>query len=293
MTQPDPASDAPIERETEFPLSRKEFDFLAALVYEQTGIVLGENKRNLLYSRLARRIRALRMNSFREYCDLLGTPEGASEMPQLINAVTTNLTKFFRENHHFEHLRSVVIPALFAPGRRGARIRIWSAGCSSGQEPFSIAMTLAAAVPDLASWNCRILATDLDSNMIARCSAGRYNEKETESIPTDLRKKYMERERGESHLTFSTAIRKLITFKQLNLLDRWPMTGPFDAVFFRNVLIYFDVETQRQILNRMYGLIAPEGFLYAGHSENLSRVTDHFSLIGQTIYHRVPTERVS
>jgi len=274
------------ERENEFPLSDREFKFLTELVYERTGIVLGENKRNLLYSRLARRLRALGLSSFKEYCSLLETPAADDELPHMVNAVTTNLTKFFREDHHFEHLRKAVLPSLFDAARRGARIRFWSAGCSSGQEPFSIAMTLRDMVPDIARWDCRILATDLDSNMIARCESGRYNEREVESIPSALRNAHLQKDADGSFL-FSAEIRRLITFRQLNLLERWPMKGPFDVVFFRNVLIYFDIETQRAILDRMHGLIADDGLLYAGHSENLTRVTDRFSLIGQTIYRKV------
>lgn len=276
------------ERAEEFPLSDGEFTFLAELVYQRTGIVLGDNKRNLLYSRLARRLRALGLASFQEYCSLLETPAADGELPHLVNAVTTNLTKFFREDHHFEHLRKTTLPALFAPSRRGARIRFWSAGCSSGQEPFSIAMTLREMVPDLARWDCKILATDLDSNMIARCESARYNLREVESIPAPLRQAYLQEVDEESYV-FAGDIRRLITFRQLNLLDRWPMKGPFDVVFFRNVLIYFDVETQRAILERMHGLIADDGLLYAGHSENLARVTDRFALLGQTIYRKTPT----
>lgn len=270
-------------REAEFPLGDEEFRFLTDLVYQRTGIVLGDNKRNLLYSRLARRLRALKLETFQQYCALMETPAGESELQNMVNAVTTNLTKFFREDHHFDHLRKSVLPTLFAPARRGARIRFWSAGCSSGQEPFSLAMTLCDAVPDLARWDCRILATDLDSNMIARCQSGRYSDREVESIPPALRAAHMEKG-ADGHYTFSAPVRRLVTFRQLNLLEPWPMHGPFDIVFFRNVLIYFDVETQRGILERMHGLIADGGFLYAGHSENLTRVTDRFRLLGQTIY---------
>jgi chemotaxis protein methyltransferase CheR len=270
-----------------FALKDDDFRFLASLIYDRTGIVVGENKRNLVYSRLARRIRALRLTSFSEYCSLLSSPDGEAELPETINAVTTNLTKFFREDHHFDHLRSQVVPTLFAPSQRRSRIRVWSAGCSSGQEPFSIAMTLADSVPDLANWDLKILATDLDSNMIRRCASGEYAVREIETIPQAKRKKYLGPESGDGKVTFDKSLRRLITFNELNLLHDWPMKGPFDVIFFRNVVIYFDLETQRKILDRMWSMLADDGHLYVGHSENLSRVTDRFALIGQTIYGKV------
>jgi len=271
----------------EFSLGDDEFRFLASLIYDRTGIVVGDNKRNLVYSRLARRIRLLKLSSFRDYCDLLESSAGEDELPETINAVTTNLTKFFREDHHFDHLRKDVVPKLFSAGRRKSKIRLWSAGCSSGQEPFSIAMTLADSVPDLASWDAKILATDLDSNMIARLATGEYAAREIETIPPATRKKYLTGKKGDASQTFSNELRRLITFKQLNLLHQWPMKGPFDIIFFRNVVIYFDVETQRDILGRMWSMLADDGYLYVGHSENLSRVTDRFSLVGRTIYRKV------
>ncbi|NQV80755.1 MAG: protein-glutamate O-methyltransferase [Alphaproteobacteria bacterium] len=271
----------------EFSLGDDEFNFLAKLIYDRTGIVVGDNKRNLVYSRLARRIRFLKLGSFRDYCDLLGSAAGDDELPETINAVTTNLTKFFREDHHFDHLSKEVVPRLFSSARRRSKIRMWSAGCSSGQEPFSMAMTLADAVPDLSSWDAKILATDLDSNMIARCATGEYAEREIEAIPLATRKRFLTSDKDQGIATFKSDLRRLITFNQLNLLHQWPMKGPFDVIFFRNVVIYFDIETQRDILGRMWSLLADDGCLYVGHSENLSRVTDRFSLVGRTIYRKV------
>jgi len=268
----------------EFSLGDDEFRFLAELIYDRTGIVVGENKRNLVYSRLARRIRALRLSSFHDYCKLLESPEGDAELPEALNAVTTNLTKFFRENHHFDHLRQEVLPHLFN-SKRG-RIRAWSAGCSSGQEPFSVAMTVSDTVENLNQYDFKILATDLDSNMIAKCRAGTYADRETETVPTATKKKYLVPD-GQGSATFKPEIQRLITFNQLNLLKPWPMKGPFDFIFFRNVVIYFDLDTQRDILGRMWSLLSDDGYLYVGHSENLSRVTDRFALIGRTIYRKV------
>lgn len=279
--------DASPEWNQEFSLGDEEFRFLASLIYDRTGIVVGDNKRNLVYSRLARRIRALKLKSFQDYCELLESPEGESEMPEALNAVTTNLTKFFRENHHFDHLRQEVVPKLFSAGRHSSRIRFWSAGCSSGQEPFSIAMTVNDAVPNLKSYDFKILATDLDSNMIAKCRSGAYVAREIENIPPATQKKYLSAGAQDGTVVFDPAIQKLITFNQLNLLKTWPMKGPFDIIFFRNVVIYFDLETQRDILDRMWSLLSNDGYLYVGHSENLSRVTDRFALIGRTIYRKV------
>ncbi len=273
----------------EFAFGDKDFRFLSSTIYEKTGIVLKDHKKNMVYSRLARRLRELKLNRFSDYCALLKSREGVDEVGFLINAITTNLTKFFREIHHFEHLKDVVIPEVShmaaATGRN--RLRIWSAGCSSGEEPYSIAMTLTQAMPRLATWDARILATDLDTTMVARGKAGVYPAAAIADLPGGYRSRFFGKAPGAGD-TFQVAggLKDLIAFKQLNLLGPWPMRGPFDAIFCRNVMIYFDEPTKAKLIDRFSGMLRPGGWLYIGHSETLLDVQSLFELKGRTVYRR-------
>jgi chemotaxis protein methyltransferase CheR len=275
----------------EFELTDADFRFLARQVHDLTGIVIHERKRDMIYARLSRRLRVLGLASFADYCDFLAGPEGGAEIAAMINAVTTNLTHFFREPHHFEHLRQTALPEFAAAARNGAdkRLRLWSAGCSSGEEPYSIAMTVKSAAIDLSRWDVRILATDLDTDMVGRAGAGCYKSADAESIPADLAAKYTDTVRTPkgSEVRMRDSLRQSITFKQLNLMGPWPMHGPFDAIFCRNVMIYFDAETKAALVERYAELLRPDGWLYIGHSESLTKLTDRFQLVGRTIYRRV------
>jgi chemotaxis protein methyltransferase CheR len=274
------------ENEREFSFSDREFRFLAELVAKCSGIVLASQKKDMVYSRLARRLRVLNLTSFGEYCERLQGPEGADEIGNLVNAITTNLTHFFREPHHFEHLRDVVLPGLNALTSHPKRLRIWSAGCSSGMEPYSIAMTIKAGVRDLASWDARILATDIDTNMLNTGIGGDYGYEQWDKIPPAYRGNVLRLPKQEG-IRMSDDLRQLVAFRHLNLLERWPMKGVFDAIFCRNVVIYFDKPTQRKLFSRMADLLKPNGWLYIGHSENLFNVCDRFELVGRTIYRRI------
>lgn len=269
-------------QDKEFAFGESEFRFLAKLVGEQTGIVLADHKRDMVYSRLARRLRALELKDFSEYCDLMKSDQGQEELGNLVNAITTNLTSFFREAHHFEHLGTQVLAPLTKNTDR--KLRIWSAGCSSGMEPYSIAMTVRGHIPEVAKWDARILATDIDTNMLATGARGNYPATEYEHIPETLRKGV---ECGGERMQMPEDLQRLIAFKHLNLLQDWPMKGQFDAVFCRNVVIYFDKATQRTLFSRIADRIKPGGWLYIGHSENLTHVSDRFELRGRTIYRRV------
>lgn len=272
--------------EREFSFSDEQFRFLADLANSQTGIMLPSHKKDMVYSRLVRRLRALKLSSFAEYCDLMQSDAGQDELSNLINAITTNLTKFFREEHHFTHLRDTVIKPIAAKPAAGKRLRIWSAGCSAGMEPYSIAMVLKNSVKDIQQWDARILATDIDTNMLNTGACGEYSADQYENIPSAYRGDVTLRE-GEDRMQMSDSLRSLIAFKRLNLLHEWPMKGPFDAVFCRNVVIYFDKPTQTKLFNRIADLLKPDGWLYIGHSENLFKVCDRFELVGRTIYRRV------
>jgi chemotaxis protein methyltransferase CheR len=209
-------------------------------------------------------------------------------MSELINAVTTNHTAFFRERHHFDHLGREVMPRLMQEraGRRG-RIRIWSSACSSGEEAYSIAATCRDAMGARSDLDFRILATDIDTDILAKAEAGIYPAEQFERLPADARAMLkLEGGAGRSETRIAEDLRRLISFKRLNLIERWPMSGPFDVIFCRNVFIYFDTQTKASILDRFVALLSPGGFLYLGHSESLPQPHPQLRLIGRTIYER-------
>lgn len=272
--------------EREFTFSDQQFRFLADLANKRTGIVLADHKKDMVYSRLVRRLRALKLDNFAQYCEMMQGDGADEEIGNLVNAITTNLTSFFREKHHFEHLRDTVLAPLAAKPPSPKRLRIWSAGCSAGMEPYSIAMTVKSAFRDVSSWDARILATDIDTNMLNTGKAGEYSIEQYENIPPNYRDGVTQLKK-EERMQMPGDLKELITFNQLNLLEHWPMKGPFDAVFCRNVVIYFDKPTQAKLFNRIADLIQPNGWLYIGHSENLFKVCDRFELIGRTVYRKV------
>jgi chemotaxis protein methyltransferase CheR len=273
----------------EFPFTAADFRTIVGIVYERSGIVLAAHKRDMTYSRLARRVRALGLRSFSDYCALLEGSEGGKEVGFLINAITTNLTKFFREHHHFEHLRDHVLSSPpEAPRGQRPRIRIWSAGCSSGEEPYSIAMTTLAKQREAGGdWDLRILATDLDTSMLKKAKTGVYPRSGLDSVPAGIRERYFTQGADREHLSVVQAAQELITFRQLNLLSPWPMSGKFDAIFCRNVMIYFDAKTKASLIDRFHGQLADGGWLYVGHSESLLDHQSRFKLRGRTIYQKI------
>lgn len=266
----------------EFPFSDQEFRFLAGLANAKSGILLPEQKKDMVYGRLVRRLRALKLDSFAAYCDYLQSAAGDDEIGNLINSITTNLTSFFREKHHFEHLAAQLDKCR---GSKNRKLRLWSAACSSGMEPYSMAMTLRGAIPDLDSWDALILATDIDTNMINTGATGEYNESDVEDVPHSYTR-YID-SLPDKKVGMSDKLKSLIRFKQLNLLEEWPMKHPFDFVFCRNVVIYFDKPTKEVLFDRMADMMTPGGILYIGHSENLNGISDRFELIGRTTYQRV------
>jgi len=266
----------------EISLSDREFSRIKDRVYQVAGISLSDAKRTLVVSRLSKIVRALGLSGFDAYVDYLERGGSAQDGQDFVNALTTNLTRFYREDHHFEHLRSYV-GALIAEKPRGMRLRLWSAGCSTGQEPYTIGMDLLAAFPELKRWDFKILATDIDTAVIAKAARGIYPESELNGLSPERARPF--EKTGDGHIRIPAAVRELISFKPLNLIGpSWPMKGPFDAIFCRNVAIYFDKRTQGEVFARLGKLLAPEAFLYIGHSENLGTGGDGFRLVGKTIY---------
>lgn len=269
----------------EFAFSWADFRKIAALVHAESGIVLNESKANLVYSRLAKRLRLVGLKSFRDYCALVSGEDGADERQAMIAAMTTNVTRFFREEHHFSYLKTAVLPALAAKARSGGRVRIWSSACSSGEEPYSIAVAVLSQIADAAERDVLILASDLDPNMLDRAKAGIYGVRQIESVPPDLRSKWFEARKsgGAIEYAVSETPRRLMRFRELNLLDPWPMRGRFDVIFCRNVMIYFDEETQDRIWRRFAQVLEPGGTICIGHSERIP-ASMPFELVGQTTY---------
>lgn len=255
----------------DYVLTPQDFRQIAAILHADAGIALEENKAALVYSRLARRLRALGLTDFAGYCALVASPAGADERLEMLAALTTNVTRFFREPHHFDHLRSVILPPLLAQARQGRRIRIWSAACSSGQEPYSIGLIILSLLADAPRHDIRILASDIDPNMVAAGRAGLYDREALTPVPVDLRQRWFEpANNGSGQFRAADDLRSLIEFRKLNLIGDWPMRGRFDAIFCRNVVIYFDGPTQEKIWSRMVPLLDPGGVLYIGHSERVN-----------------------
>lgn len=282
--------DGPTPMDTgDLPLSDSEFRRVRERLYAIAGIALSDAKRTLVVSRLSKLVRERRLNSFASYLDFLERGGERSDEQAFVNALTTNLTRFYREDHHFDHLIEHVGRLMAHPPRRSAdgrpRLRIWSAGCSTGQEAYTIALCLLDAYPDLKRWDFKILATDIDSAVVERAARGVYPASELKGLAPERARLF---ERGGSDtVRIPAAARDLITFKVLNLMAPWPFKGPFDAVFCRNVAIYFDKPAQGRLFDGLGELLAPEAFLYIGHSENLGAVSKGFRLVGRTTYQRI------
>jgi chemotaxis protein methyltransferase CheR len=274
------------EKALEFAFTADDFQAIAQRVQAKAGIVLGATKRNLVYGRLGRRLRALGCANFQAYLAVLDGPDADAEQSAMINAITTNLTGFFREAHHFETLEKETIPELIKSSSGERRLRIWSAGCSSGEEPYTIAMTVLRTLPSRENWDALVLATDIDTNMVATARAGVYDVEKVAPVPADLARRYVIPVDHDT-VEMAPALKQIIRFKPLNLLEPWPMRGKFDAIFCRNVVIYFDKDTQRKLFDRYADMLKPEGWLFIGHSESLFRVSDRFRNLGRTTYRKV------
>jgi chemotaxis protein methyltransferase CheR len=277
---------APPSGDREFVFRNEDFRQIAAMLHADSGIYLSEQKESLVYSRLVKRLRALGLSSFKDYCALIADSSGADERLKMLAALTTNVTRFFREPHHFQHLKTVVLPPLLQAAKRGGRVRIWSAGCSKGQEPYSIAMTILSLMPDAAGYDIKVLATDIDPNVLQEGRDGIYEKSELDDMPKPERTRFFTMVDGDPSMwSVSEEMRRLVSFKELNLIGQWPIKGPFDIIFCRNVVIYFNEETQAKIWSRYAALLAPGALLCIGHSERLSGpAMARFKPTGTTMY---------
>jgi chemotaxis protein methyltransferase CheR len=272
----------------EFALGEREFEQIRTRLYAVAGISLSDAKRTLVIARLSKVIRGLGLPSFAAYLDYLDQQASPDDEQDFVNALTTNLTRFWREEHHFTHLVEHVGHLVASSATK--RLRIWSAGCSTGQEPYTIALSLIAAWPELKRWDFKILATDIDTAVIAKAAGGIYPEGELNGLSAD-RARLLDK-LPDGRIRIPPAVQALVSLKPLNLMAPWPMRGQFDAVFCRNVTIYFDRATQADVFTRLGRMLVPDGFLYIGHSEQLGAAGDGFRLVGKTIYQaRTQSER--
>jgi chemotaxis protein methyltransferase CheR len=272
------------------PLTESEFRALRELIRDRSGITLSDAKSQLVASRLARRLRAHGLTSYGAYYELVTRhdPDGF-EMRELLNAMTTNKTDFFREKHHFDFLREMLVPQLLQGAQGDPRIRIWSAGCSSGEEPYTIAMTVLAALPAGQRCAVEVLATDLDTQVLARAAEGVYSDDAVAPVPEDLQRRFLRRGTGANagKVRVADELRQVVQFRQLNFVERpWPVPGSFDAIFCRNVLIYFDGARQRDVVTGFAERIRPGGCLFIGHSETLTNLNELFEPLRGTVYRR-------
>ncbi len=268
-------------------MREQEFEYIRSLVYERSRINLGTDKRELVSARLGKRLRATNLSSVSDYCDLLRSPGAEEELAHLIDAISTNHTFFFRENAHFDFLRQTAVPELApAVAARRGKFRVWSAACSSGEEPYSIAMTLAGCLAD-SSWH--IESTDISHRVLTKAVAGIYRNETVSRLPADFLRMHFQRGFGpqEGNYRVKATLRDHINFQQLNLLDgEPPFTEPFQVIFCRNVMIYFDNATQTELVNRLARRLVPGGYLFVGHAESLSSIRHPLKSVKPAIYRR-------
>ncbi len=280
-----------LERSTT--LSSKDFSRLSQFIYNQCGIKMPATKKIMLEARLQKRVRNLGMKSFREYCDYLFSPEGVeSEIIQMIDLVTTNKTDFFREPDHFEYLTHQVLPGWVQNngGDSGKRLLVWSAGCSSGEEPYTLAMVLSEFAQRSPGFTFRILGTDISTRMLEKARTAIYDEEHADAIPPILKRKYLLRSKDKSKglIRVIPELREKVDFRRLNFMDEdFSMMEQPDIIFCRNVIIYFDRQNQEKLLNRFYTLMSPGGYIFMGHSETLNGLTVPFTTVYPTVYRKL------
>ena len=269
----------------ELAITADEYQRLCTLIYTESGIALGEEKTSLLVSRLSKRLRELGLATFTEYYDAVTADRTCEEFTRMLDLISTNKTDFFREPKHFNFLRERILPEL----EHAKRVRIWSSACSSGEEPYTIAMTLYDGVQNPAQWDFKILASDLSTRVLTKAASGTYDEERLQAVPPDVVKRHFLKGRAESAgvVKVKPHLADMIQFRRLNLMDdRFPIKSPLDVVFCRNVMIYFDHDTQETLVNKFHAYLKPGGYLFIGHSESLQWVKHPFKLIAPTIYRK-------
>ncbi|GAB4391805.1 MAG: protein-glutamate O-methyltransferase CheR [Gammaproteobacteria bacterium] len=269
-------------------ISQKNFNFIKELVYKRSGIILNENKRGLVYNRLVKRLNNLNMHCIEEYCDLIRNNHTV-ELEKLINSITTNMTYFYREKHHFEALKNKILPEVARSHSSSETIHIWSAACSAGAEPYSIAMCVLDFMESHPRYRFHITASDLNSDILQVARDGIFHQDQVKEVPAQQLQRWFLRGTAENkeYVRVKSALQQLITFKQLNLLDTWDFRRNIDIIFCRNVMIYFDKSTCAQLHKRFAELLVPNGYLVIGHSETINNELLGLKLVGKTIYQKI------
>ncbi len=262
-------------------LTEADFRRVAELAKQTAGLNLQHGKEGLVRARLARRLRALGLASFDDYLSLLSSEKSPVELKEMVDALTTNKTSFFREPQHFDYLRQKLLPAHAAAGTAP---RMWSAGCSSGEEPVTLAVVLHECMPEALLRRSRILATDISARVLERAKDARYPAEQLAELPRDVVRRHFVPAPGGATWQVAEPLRRMIHFARLNLMGEWPMQGPFDAVFCRNVMIYFDKPTQGRLVRRFWDLLSPGGHLFVGHSESLTGLDHEFRYVQPAVY---------
>ena len=269
-------------------LTEREFEQISEMVYNHCGINLHDGKKELVRSRLAKILRQRQFHSFSHYMDYVASDSSGQAFSELIDSLSTNLTSFFREAIHFEYLATVYLPELIAQRKDANQLRLrgWSAGCSSGEEPYSIAITMLEALHDRSRWDVKLLASDISTRILHRAREGVYEHERIAPVSAALKNRYLiqRKHRDQKRYEVAPALRQLIVFKYVNLMEEWPFRGPFDFIFCRNVMIYFDKPTQQRLINRFCQVLAPGGILFTGHSESLTGIRHNFRYVQPTIY---------
>ncbi|MBQ2260640.1 MAG: protein-glutamate O-methyltransferase [Loktanella sp.] len=273
----------------EYQFTDTDFQTIAVLAHARYGLHLQSSKKPLVYSRLTKRLRALGLPDFESYCSLLSDAAGQDEQAHLLSALTTNVTHFFRERHHFTYLRERILPPLVRQAKQGGAARIWTSACSAGQEAYSIAAMVLDICPEAARLDIKILASDVDPQMVQHARRGSYDAEQLAAIPPEYRSLMTETPPGATDFQIRRALQSLVTFGELNLIADWPMRRRFDVIFCRNAAIYFDKDTQNRLWQRFADVLHCDGHLMIGHSERLTGPAEaHFRSAGITTYQRLP-----
>lgn len=275
-------------------ITDKEFELFRSLIYDKSGINLNPTKKGLLHTRLLKRLSLHNCATFAEYYYYIQNDDSGEELIAMLNAVSTNLTKFFREENHFLFLQNTVLPEI-TQGRRKSgqrRLRVWCAGCSSGEEPYSIGITLLQHIESPLLWDIKILATDISTDILEKAAEGIYEKEKVSELPHDLLSAFFIRGSSQysGYYKVKSALQNIISFRRLNLIDeKYPFRGKFDFIFCRNVMIYFDKRTQERIVNRYYNCLEDGGYLFIGHSESLNGVKSPFTYVMPAVYRKERT----
>lgn len=273
-----------------FKFTPSEFNKLRQVIYDLTGIALKDNKREMLYSRLSKRLRQLGLNDFSDYIDIFERGDYQEEIGHLVNAVTTNLTRFFRESHHYDFLKDVVIPDYIKKSKQAPaeEFMVWSAGCSSGMEAYSAAMVIYKHLPKNLHDKVKILATDIDTNMLNTGKNGIYARQHLDTIPEDYQRQFKDLKKSEDNkeIVMPDALKAMVHFKYLNLQHEWPIRKKFDVIFCRNVMIYFDRETRNNLIDRYVKQLKDQAYLFLGHAESLVNQEMDIKPIGKSIFQK-------